>query len=402
MVSLQGSVCEASCGIRVGGITVAKPGNTGENEPSEQRTVSRHEQVDGSFGRTQPWWGVAGLVVDGSSQGGGAVAEVSGSGVSGVGDGGGSGVSGVGDGGSSGVSGVANDTSGGVSNSVLHVAALNGDGDIDGLVDGDGVGGDHGLGRVGGVCGVVHMGGLNDLLDGVNLVRGRHRDGPGHGNLVGSRHVLVDDHLTLNGNGDMDGHINVVLLDVDLGNDVGLLGSDPGVGPDGGQDPLLGHGVSGGGAPGHGCRGGGSDVGGGGGDDGSGQGTGLHQSLGGSGEVAVGRLGNDLLASGHVLVGTDDGGLAGLDHLVSHHPVLHPALHHRGAGGVRLVGLAHHRGGRDYRGSVGHGGTVSYSSGVAKVADSVADSVSKAGGGELGGAVGEGQEREGYLQGNDW
>jgi hypothetical protein len=36
------------------GMRVAKPGKLAENEPSEQRTVSKHEQVDGSFWVAQP------------------------------------------------------------------------------------------------------------------------------------------------------------------------------------------------------------------------------------------------------------------------------------------------------------------------------------------------------------
>merc|ERR1712098_476697 len=86
--------------------------------------------------------------------------------------------------------------SGNVSNSGNDVGLLSVHGNMDGLVDGSGVRGDHSLGRVDVVGGVVDMGGLNNLLDGVDLVGG--------------------------GNGDMDGDVNVVVLYIELGDDVGL------------------------------------------------------------------------------------------------------------------------------------------------------------------------------------
>merc|ERR1712133_208019 len=119
---------------------------------------------------------------------------------------------------------------GNVSNSGNDVGLLSVHGNMDGLVDGGGVRGDHSLGRVDIVGGVVDMGSLNNLLDGVHL--------------VGGGHMLVHDDLTLDGNGNMDGDVNVVVLYIELGDDVGLLGSDPGVSPHGGEDPLLDHGVS--------------------------------------------------------------------------------------------------------------------------------------------------------------
>merc|ERR1719210_1354638 len=108
--------------------------------------------------------------------------------------------------------------------------------------------GDNRGGRVGGVGGVVDMGLLNDLLDRVDLVGLGHMDGPGHLNVVGLGHVLGHDDLPLNGDGDMDGHVNVVLVDLELGHDLGLDRGDLGVGPDRGEDPLLGHGVGGSGS----------------------------------------------------------------------------------------------------------------------------------------------------------
>merc|ERR1719209_2021492 len=66
----------------------------------------------------------------------------------------------------------------------------------------------------------------------------------------------------LNRDGDMDGHVNVVVLDLNLGDDVGLLRGDPGVGPHGSKDLLLDNSVSGGRASRDRCRGDGSHVGG--------------------------------------------------------------------------------------------------------------------------------------------
>merc|ERR1719308_330822 len=77
---------------------------------------------------------------------------------------------------------------------VDDVGLLSVHGNVDGLVDGGRVGGDDGLLVVGGVGGVVHMGGLDDLLDGVHLVRGRHGHGTGDGDLVRGRNMLVHNH----------------------------------------------------------------------------------------------------------------------------------------------------------------------------------------------------------------
>merc|ERR1719291_1681290 len=97
------------------------------------------------------------------------------------------------------------------------VGLLSVHGNVDGLVDWGGVGGDGGLLVVGGVGGVVNMGGLNDLLDGVDLVRGSHGDGTGNRDLVRGRDVLVHNHGALNGDRHMDGDVNVVVLDLNLG-----------------------------------------------------------------------------------------------------------------------------------------------------------------------------------------
>jgi len=241
---------------------------------------------------------------------------------------------------------------------VDDVGLLSVHGNVDGLVDGGRVGGDDGLLVVGGVGGVVHMGGLNDLLDGVDLVRGRHGNGTGHGDLVGLRDMLVHNNGTLNGDGHVDGHVNVVVLDLNLGDDVGLLRGDPGVGPHGGEDLLLDNSVSRGRASRDRCRGDGSHVGGSSRDDRGRQRTGLGQGLGSSSDVAGGRLGNDLLTSRDVGVTSDHAGVSGLHNLAADNSVLGVLLNHWGASGVGLVGLASDDWGRGNRGTVGNGGSM--------------------------------------------
>merc|ERR1719291_1106497 len=210
------------------------------------------------------------------------------------------------------------------------VGLLSVHGNVDGLVDWGGVGGDDGLLVVGGVGGVVNMGGLNDLLDGVDLVGGRH----------------------------MDGDVNVVVLDLNLGDDVGLLRGDPGVGPHGSEDLLLDNSVSRGRASRDRCRGDGSHVGGSVRDDRGSQRAGLGQGLGSSSDVAGGRLGNDLLTSRDVGVTSDHAGVSGLDNLASDNSVLGVLLNHSGASGIGLVGLTSDDWGRGNGGTLGNSGAM--------------------------------------------
>merc|ERR1711962_968505 len=259
----------------------------------------------------------------------------------------------------------------GVGNSGNDVGLLGVHGHVDGLVDGGGVGGDDGLLVVGGVGGVVHVGSLDDLLDGVDLVRGSNRDGPGDRDLIGLGNMLVHNDGALNGDGDMDGHVNVVVLDLNLGDDVGLLRGDPGVGPHGSKDLLLDNGVSGGGNR----RGrDGSHVGSSLGDDGRRQRAGLSQGLGGSSHVAGGRLGDDLLAGWDMGVASDHAGVSGLDNLASDDSILGVLLNNGGTSSVGLVGLSGDNGGRGNGATVGNSGSVGHTgdlggTGVAGVAN---------------------------------
>ena len=262
----------------------------------------------------------------------------------------------------------------GVGNSGNDVGLLGVHRHVDGLVDGGGVGGHDGLLVVGGVGGVVHVGSLDDLLDGVDLVRGSNRDGPGDRDLIGLRNVLVHNDGALNGDGDMDGHVNVVVLDLNLGDDVGLLRSDPGVGPHGSKDLLLDNGVSGGGTSGNRRGRDGSHIGSSLGDDGRRQRAGLSQGLGGSSHVAGGGLGDDLLAGWDMGVASDHAGVSGLDNLASDDSILGVLLNNRGTSSVGLVGLSGDNGGRGNGATVGNSGSVGHTgdlggTGVAGVAN---------------------------------
>ena len=262
----------------------------------------------------------------------------------------------------------------GVGNSGNDVGLLGVHRHVDGLVDGGGVGGDDGLLVVGGVGGVVHVGSLDDLLDGVDLVRGSNRDGPGDRDLIGLGNVLVHNDGALNGDGDMDGHVNVVVLDLNLGDDVGLLRGDPGVGPHGGKDLLLDNGVSGGGTSGNRRGRDGSHIGSSLGDDGRRQRAGLSQGLGGSSHVAGGGLGDDLLAGWDMGVASDHAGVSGLDNLASDDSILGVLLNNGGTSSVGLVGLSGDNGGRGNGATVGNSGSVGHTgdlggTGVAGVAN---------------------------------
>ena len=269
----------------------------------------------------------------------------------------------------------------GVGNSGNDVGLLGVHRHVDGLVDGGGVGGHDGLLVVGGVGGVVHVGSLDDLLDGVDLVRGSNRDGPGDRDLIGLGNVLVHNDGALNGDGDMDGHVNVVVLDLNLGDDVGLLRGDPGVGPHGSKDLLLDNGVSGGGTSGNRRGRDGSHIGSSLGDDGRRQRAGLSQGLGGSSHVAGGGLGDDLLAGWDMGVASDHAGVSGLDNLASDDSILGVLLNNGGTSGVGLVGLSGDNGGRGNGATVGNSGSVGHTgdlggtgvAGVANGGDSVVE-----------------------------
>merc|ERR550539_1706123 len=193
----------------------------------------------------------------------------------------------------------------------------NGVGSVCGNGNGSDMVGDGGL--VDGLVSGVDVRSLNDLLDGVDLVGLGHRDGTWHGNLVGGGHVLVDDDLTRGGDWHVDGHVNVVLDHVELGNDLGDLGSDPGVGSHWGEDLLCDDGVSGGGALVGGWWGDGQEWCGGSRDGGRCDGDSVDGGLGNASNIGMGGLGDALhsgdavLVTGLNLLHTD------LSHLVADH-----------------------------------------------------------------------------------
>jgi hypothetical protein len=192
--------------------------------------------------------------------------------------------------------------------------------------------------------GVVDVRGLHDLLDGMDLVGSGDMDGPGHRDLVGLGDVLVGDDLTRDSSGHSHGNINVVLVDLDLGHDVGHLRGDSHVAPHGGGDLGLGDGVSRSETSRDGCGGDGSVGSRGSRDGGGSDGSGLHDVLGSSGNVGGGWLGDGLLSSDHILVAGDNTGVSGLDSPGSDYSVLHSVLNHGGPGSVAVVGLPDHSG----------------------------------------------------------
>lgn len=258
--------------------------------------------------------------------------------------------------------------------SMLYVSGLNLDGDIDGGVDGSGVSGDDGLGRVGVVCGVVDVGGLNDLLDGVDLVRGWDRDSSGDSDLIGGWDMLVNNDGPLNWDRDMDGDINIVVLDIDLGDDVGLLGSDPGVSPHRGLDHLLGDSISRSRAIRDRCWGDSSNIGSSVRDDGSGKRDGLSEGLGSSSNIAVSRLGDVLNSCNGVLMSTNDRNFSGLYNLVSNNSVFNTFLNLWGSSGICLVCLSYNNGGRGNRSTMGNSwaGSISTTNGTSMACNSMA------------------------------
>jgi len=79
---------------------------------------------------------------------------------------------------------------------------------------------------------LVNDRGLDDMVDGVDLVGLRDGIGLGHLNGVGFGHVLLVDDFPFNGDGDGNGNFDFVFVDLKLGFDTFHLGSDDGVGSD--------------------------------------------------------------------------------------------------------------------------------------------------------------------------
>merc|ERR1719348_1840744 len=207
------------------------------------------------------------------------------------------------------------------------------------------------LGRVGGVDGVVDVGGLNDLLDGVDLVGSSHGDSTGNSDLIGLGNMLVDNNFTSNRGGHMDRDINIVLLHIELRDDVGGLGGDSDMGPHRGQDLLLGDSVSRGRSKVPGSGGDGSQ-----GCWGSRDGWGSNGDsdlgvLGRASNIGCSRLGDMLNTSNSILMSSNNALHSGLDNLVSNNAILSVLLHSWGTSSIGLVSLSHNSGGRDHWGT---------------------------------------------------
>jgi len=197
---------------------------------------------------------------------------------------------------------------------------------------------DVGNGLVNGVAGLLNDRGLNNLVDGVDLVGLWDSDWVGDLNSVRLGNMGLEDDFTLNwdwvGDWDIDGD----LVDLELGLDAGHLGGDLGVSPDWSDDLLLGDGVSGSWAEVPGCR---WDDWGSWGRDGRGSnGDGALAGLGGSGDVGVswglldGLAGDDVLVSGDDLLGSNLNGAGSND------AVVNDGLGNGGSGVKGLVDLS--------------------------------------------------------------
>merc|ERR1719477_350038 len=208
-------------------------------------------------------------------------------------------------------------------------------------VDWGGVSGHDSLAGVSLICGVVDVGSLNDLLDGVNLVGSWDMDGTWDGNLIRLGNMGDLDDLTGNGTWDSNGDINVVFLDIDLRDNVGDLRGDSGVGSHGSSDLGLDNGVSGSRASWDRSWGDGSIRCWGSRDGGRGKSNGLNKVLGLSSNVRMGRLGDGLLSSNGVSMSSNNLLDSSLDGPLS----VNSVLNYWGSSSVAVVSLPNNSGG---------------------------------------------------------
>merc|ERR1719318_2360142 len=167
-------------------------------------------------------------------------------------------------------------------------------------------------------CGVVDVRGLNDFLDGMDLVGSWDMDGTGNRNFVRLSDMGDLDDLSGNGTWDSNGDINVVVLDIDLWNNVGDLRGDSGVGSDGSSDPLLNNSVSRSRSSwDRGRR-----------DGWRGNGDSLNDVLGSSGNIRMGRLGDGFLSSNGISVSSNNLLASSLDGSMSNNSIFYMVLNH--------------------------------------------------------------------------
>merc|ERR1719219_2253618 len=135
--------------------------------------------------------------------------------------------------GSNSMTSIASNSNRGGSNSGNWSSMSNTNWDMRDGVDWGSMGSHNSLARVSLDCSVVDVRGLNDFLDGVDLVGSWDMDGTGNRNFVWLSDMGDLDDLTGNGTWDSNWDIDVVVLDIDLWNNVGDLRGDSGVGSDG-------------------------------------------------------------------------------------------------------------------------------------------------------------------------
>merc|ERR1712123_301944 len=212
--------------------------------------------------------------------------------------------------------------------------------DVRNSVDWGGMSSYDSLGGVGLVCGVVDVRGLNDLLDGVNLVGSWDWDGTGNGNIIRLGDMLVDNDLTGNGTWDSNRDINVVFLDIDLWNDVGDLGSDSGVSSDWSSNSGLDNSVSRGRSSGNGSRWDGSIRCWCNGDGWRGKGNSVNKVLGSTSDIRSGRLRDGGLSSNSISVSSNNLLDSSLDGSLSNDSVFNTVLNYWGSSSIRGVSLS--------------------------------------------------------------
>merc|ERR1719209_332552 len=206
--------------------------------------------------------------------------------------------------------------------------------------DWGGMGSHNSLARVSLICGVVDVRGLNDFLDGVDLVGSWDMDGTGNRNFVRLSDMGDLDDLTGNGTWDSNGDINVVVLDIDLWNNVGDLRGDSGVGSDRSSDLLLNNGVSRSGSSWDRCGRDGSIRCWGSRDGWRGNGDSLNNVLGSSGNIRMGRLRDGFLSSNGISVSSNNLLGSSLDGSMSNNSIFYMVLNHWGSSSIAMVSLS--------------------------------------------------------------
>merc|ERR1719510_2940098 len=228
--------------------------------------------------------------------------------------------------GSNSMTSIANSSNRGGSNSGNWSSVSNTNWDMRNSVDWGSMGSHNSLARVSLICGVVDVRGLNDFLDGMDLVGSWDMDGTGNRNFVRLSDMGDLDDLTGNSTWDSNGDIDVVVLDIDLWNNVGDLRGDYRVGSDGSSDLLLNNGVSGSGSSWDRC--------------GRGNGDSLNDVLGSSGDIRMGRLGDGFLSSNGISVSSNNLLGSSLDGSMSNNSIFYMVLNHGGSSSIAMVSLS--------------------------------------------------------------